>query len=141
MFGRFTKGSYQVLRSAIAASLVAALAPCVGHAQEKPDESSAELSRRVTELSALVQKLEARVDELEGKPRASSQPAVSASSTAAPQESSAPQGLTHARFTDAQCTAERDQSSRRHDRQSPARWLLRLQLQQSDRPRESSPRL
>jgi outer membrane murein-binding lipoprotein Lpp len=91
MFGRFTKGSYQVLRSAIAASLVAALAPCVGHAQEKPDESSAELSRRVTELSALVQKLEARVDELEGKPRASSQPAVSASSTAAPQESSAPQ--------------------------------------------------
>ena len=71
MFGRFTKGSYQVLRSAIAASLLAALAPCVCHAQEKPDESSAELSRRVTELSALVQKLLTRVDELEGKSRIS----------------------------------------------------------------------
>ena len=93
MFGRFTKGGYQVLRSAIAASLVAALAPCVGHAQEKPDESSAELSRRVTELSALVQKLEARVDELEGKPRASSPPVASTSNTAAPAQSVAPQDL------------------------------------------------
>ncbi len=95
MFGAFTKGSCHVLRTTIAVCLAVALAPRVGHAQEKPDESSAELSRRVTELSVLVQKLQARVDELEGKPRASSPPAVSASSTAAaqsvaPQDSAAP---------------------------------------------------
>ena len=84
MFGEFTKGICRVLGTTIAVSLAVALAPWVGHAQEKPDESSAELSRRVTELSVLVQKLQARVDELEGKPRASSPPAVSASSMAAP---------------------------------------------------------
>jgi len=91
MFAEFTKGSCHVLRTTIAVCLAVSLAPWVGHAQEKPDESSAELSRRVTELSALVQKLQARVEELEGKPRASSQPAVSASSTAAPAQSVAPQ--------------------------------------------------
>jgi hypothetical protein len=91
MFGEFTKGSCHVLRTTIAVCLAVSLAPWVGHAQEKPDDSSAELSRRVTELSALVQKLQARVDALEGKPRASSQPAVSASSAAAPAQSVAPQ--------------------------------------------------
>jgi hypothetical protein len=38
-----------------------------GHAQEKAEESPAELSRRVTQLAALVEKLQARVDELESK--------------------------------------------------------------------------
>jgi len=74
-------------------SLLVSLVPWVGQAQEKTDESTAELSRRVTELSALVQKLQARVDELEGKPRASIQPAVPDSSTAAPVQTSAAQGL------------------------------------------------
>jgi len=72
-------------------SLLASLAPGVGQAQEKTDESPAELSRRVSELAALVQKLQARVDELEGKPRASIQPAVPDSSTAAPVQTSASQ--------------------------------------------------
>src|ERR1035438_3357518 len=92
MSSTFTKTLCRVSRGNLAVLLCVSLAPWAGHAQERTDESAAELSRRVTELSALVQKLEARVDELEGKPRASSQPAVSASSTAAPQESSAPQG-------------------------------------------------
>jgi hypothetical protein len=92
MSSGLAKGSCHVLRSAIAASLLAALAPWVGHAQETTDESFAQLSRRVTELSALVQRLQARIDELEGKSRVSSQPAVSGSGTAAPEQSSAPQG-------------------------------------------------
>jgi len=92
MFGEFTKGSYRVLRSVIAASLLAALSPWVGHAQEGTDGSIAELSRRVTELSTLVQKLQARVDELEGKSGVSSQSSASGPSTAAPEQSSASQG-------------------------------------------------
>ena len=52
------------------------IAPLVGQAQEKANESSADLSLRVSELSALVQKLQARVEELEGKTRVSSQPAA-----------------------------------------------------------------
>ena len=93
MFGESIKGICRVLRNAITVSLLVSLVPCVGHAQEKTDESTAELSRRVTELTALVQKLLARVDELEGKPRASIQPAVPDSSTAAPVQASAAQGL------------------------------------------------
>ena len=50
-----------------------------GRAQEKKEESPAELSKRVTELAALVQKLQARVDELEAKT-----PAVSSPPPAAP---------------------------------------------------------
>src|ERR1035438_10382522 len=84
MYGEFTKGICRVLRRSIAVSLFVSLAPWVGHAQEKTDESSTELSRRVTELAALVQKLQTRVDELEGKSHVSSQPVVSDSSMAAP---------------------------------------------------------
>ena len=93
MFGESIKGLCRVLRNTIMVSLLVSLVPWVGQAQEKTDESTAELSRRVTELSALVQKLQARVDELEGKPRASIQPAVPDSSTAAPVQTSAAQGL------------------------------------------------
>ena len=93
MFGEFTKRSCHVLRTAIAVCLAVSLAPWVGHAQERPDETTAELSRRVTELSALVRQLQARVDELEGKPRASSPPVASTSNTAAPAQSVAPQDL------------------------------------------------
>src|ERR1035438_8292453 len=91
MSNTFTKTLCRVSRGNLAALLCVSLAPWAGHAQEKTDESAAELSRRVTELSALVQKLQTRVDELEGKPRASSQPAVAASSTAAPAQSVASQ--------------------------------------------------
>jgi hypothetical protein len=87
MFGEFTEGIRRVLRKTIVASLLVSLGPWVAHTQEKTDESSAELSRRVTELAALVQKLEARVDELEGKSRVSRQPAVSESVMAAPGQS------------------------------------------------------
>jgi hypothetical protein len=93
MYGEFTKGICRVLRRTIAVSLFVSLAPWVGHAQEKADESSAELSRRVTELAAIVQTLQARVDQLEGKSHVSSQPAVSDSSTAAPMQPSASQAL------------------------------------------------
>ena len=93
MFGESIKGVCRVLRNIITLSLLVSLVPWVGHAQEKTDEGTAELSRRVTELTALVQKLLARVDELEGKPRASIQPAVPDSSTAAPVQASAAQGL------------------------------------------------
>ena len=65
MFGDFTKDIFRVSKSTIAISLLVSLTPWVVLAQEKTDESSAELSHRVTELSALVQKLLARVDELE----------------------------------------------------------------------------
>ena len=91
MSNTFTKTLCRVSRGNLAVLLWVSLAPWAGHAQEKTDESAAELSRRVTELSALVQKLQTRVDELEGKPRASSQPAVSASSTAVPAQLVAPQ--------------------------------------------------
>jgi hypothetical protein len=91
MFAEFAKRSLQVLRTTIAVSLLVSLSPRVGYAQEKTDESSAELSRRVTELSALVQKLQARVDELEATSRVPSQPAVPHDSTAAPEPSSASQ--------------------------------------------------
>jgi Putative beta-barrel porin-2, OmpL-like. bbp2 len=60
------------------------IAPLVGQAQEKANESSADLSLRVSELSALVQKLQARVEELEGKTRISSQPAAPDPVTAGP---------------------------------------------------------
>src|ERR1017187_3424681 len=73
MFGDFIKIICRVSKHTIAISLLVSLTPWVVLAQEKTDESSAELSRRVTELSALVQKLLARVDELEGKSRVASQ--------------------------------------------------------------------
>lgn len=91
MFSEFTKTLCRVLRRAAALSLLVLLAPWLGHAQEKTDESLTDLSRRVTELSALVQKLQARVDELEGKTRASSQPPVFDSGAAAPAQPSASQ--------------------------------------------------
>src|ERR1039458_10725034 len=91
MFDGFTEGIYRVFRKTIVVSLLVSLAPWVGRAQEKTDESSTELSRRVTELAALVQKLQTRVDELEGKSPVSSQPAVSDSSMAAPAQSSTSQ--------------------------------------------------
>src|ERR1039458_7988225 len=69
MSNTFTKTLCRVSRGNLAVLLWVSLAPWAGHAQEKTDESAAELSRRVTELSALVQKLQTRVDELEGKPR------------------------------------------------------------------------
>src|ERR1022692_4661288 len=92
MFGDFTKNTFRVSKNTIAVSLVLSLTPWVVLAQEKTDESSAELSRRVTELSALVQKLLARVDELEGT-SVSSQSAVSNPSPAAPEQSPASQSL------------------------------------------------
>ena len=88
MFGEFVKRICRVLGNTIAVSLLVSLAPSVAHTQGKTDESTADLSRRVTELAALVQKLQARVDELEGKPRLSSQPAVSDSNIPAPGQSS-----------------------------------------------------
>ena len=88
MFDGFIEGICRVFRKTIVVSLLVSLAPWVGRAQEKTDESSTELSRRVTELAALVQKLQTRVDELEGKSHVSSQPAVSDSSMAAPAQSS-----------------------------------------------------
>src|ERR1035437_873031 len=93
MFGDFIKIICRVSKHTIAISLLVSLTPWVVLAQEKTDESSAELSRRVTELSALVQKLLARVDELEGKSRVSSQPAVSNPSPAGPEQSPASQSL------------------------------------------------
>src|ERR1039458_7690201 len=93
MFGDFTKDIFRVSKSTIAISLLVSLTPWVVLAQEKTDESSAELSHRVTELSALVQKLLARVDDLEGKARVSSQPAVSNPSPAAPEQSPASPSL------------------------------------------------
>src|ERR1039457_2014966 len=87
MFGDFTKNTFRVSKNTIVVSLVLSLTPWVVLAQEKTDESSAELSRRVTELSALVQKLLARVDELEGTSRVSIPPAVSNPSPAAPEQS------------------------------------------------------
>src|ERR1035437_3099150 len=93
MFGDFIKIICRVSKHTIAISLLVSLTPWVVLAQEKTDESSAELSRRVTELSALVQKLLARVDELEGKSRVSSQSAVSNPSPAAPEQSPASQSL------------------------------------------------
>src|ERR1017187_5263800 len=92
MFGDFIKNICCVSRNTMGVSLLVALMPWVVLAQEKTDESSAELSRRVTELSALVQKLLARVDELEGK-SVSSQSAVSNPSPAAPEQSPASQSL------------------------------------------------
>jgi hypothetical protein len=87
----FTKNICSVSKNAIAVFLLVSLTPWVVLAQEKTDESSAELSRRVTELSALVQKLLARVDELEGSSRVSSPPAVSNPSPAAREQSPASQ--------------------------------------------------
>src|ERR1035437_4842032 len=89
----FIKNICRVSKNTIAISLLVSLTPWVVLAQEKTDESSAELSRRVTELSALVQKLLARVDELEGTSRVSSSPAVSNPSPAAPEQSPASQSL------------------------------------------------
>src|ERR1017187_2484023 len=93
MFGDFIKNICRVSKNTIAVSLLVSLTPWVVLAQEKTDEGPAELSRRVTELSALVQKLLARVDELEGKSRVSSLPAVSNPSPAAPEQSPASQSL------------------------------------------------
>src|ERR1039457_4791329 len=93
MFGDFIKNICCVSRNTIVISLLVSLTPWGVLAQQKTDESSAELSRRVTELSALVQKLLARVDELEGTSRGSSQPAVSNPSPAAPEQSPASQSL------------------------------------------------
>jgi hypothetical protein len=93
MLGDFTKSICRVSKNAIAVSLLVSLTPWVALAQEKTDQSSTELSRRVTELSALVQKLLARVDELEKTSRVSSPPAVSNPSPAAPEQSPASQSL------------------------------------------------
>jgi hypothetical protein len=84
------------MKAPIVVSLLISIVPWVGHAQEKTDQSSADLNQRVSELSILVQRLKARVDELEGASRVPSQPAASNSSTAAlvqpsaSQDSSAP---------------------------------------------------
>src|SRR5450631_1635652 len=91
MSGDFIKNICRASKNTIAVSLLVSFTPWVVLAQQKTDESSAELSRRVTELSALVQKLLVRVDELEGKPRVSSQSAVSNPSPAAPEKSPASQ--------------------------------------------------
>src|SRR5450631_140740 len=93
MSGDFIKNICRASKNTIAVSLLVSFTPWVVLAQQKTDESSAELSRRVTELSALVQKLLVRVDELEGKPRVSSQSAVSNPSPAAPEKSPASQSL------------------------------------------------
>src|SRR5450631_2055339 len=91
MSGDFIKNICRASKNTIAVSLLVSFTPWVVLAQEKTDESSAELSRRVTELSALVQKLRARVGELEGTSRVSSQPAVSNPSPAALEQSPASQ--------------------------------------------------
>jgi hypothetical protein len=93
MFGDFNKNICRISKSTIAVSLLVSFTPWVALAQEKTDESSAELSRRVTELSALVQRLLVRVDELEGTSRVSSPSAVSNPSPAAPERSPASQSL------------------------------------------------
>jgi hypothetical protein len=93
MSGDFIKNICRASKYTIAVSLLVSFTPWVVLAQQKTDESSAELSRRVTELSALVQKLLARVDELEGTSRVSSQPAVSNPSPAALEQSPASQSL------------------------------------------------
>ena len=54
------------LRTGIIATVLVSCAPW-GHAQNNSGESTAELSKRVSDLAALVQKLQTRVDELEGK--------------------------------------------------------------------------
>jgi hypothetical protein len=89
IMGTLVRATGRVLRRTIGVLLLVALAPGVGRAQEKTDASSAELSRRINELSALVQQLQARVDELEGKPRVSSQALASqaAATPPAPAES------------------------------------------------------
>ena len=66
MSGDFIRNICRASKNTIAVSLLVSFTPWVVLAQQKTDESSAELSQRVTELSALVQKLLARVDELEG---------------------------------------------------------------------------
>jgi hypothetical protein len=93
MFGDFIKNICRVSKNTIAVSLLVSLTPWVVLAQEKTDEGPAELSRRVTELSALVQKLLTRVDEPEGKSRISSQPAAPSPSAATPEPSPASQSL------------------------------------------------
>jgi hypothetical protein len=93
VIGRLTGGINRAFRRAVAVSLFVSLAPWAGHAQEKTGEGTAELSRRITELSALVQTLQTRIDELEGKARASSQPVASEASTpGASAQLTAPQG-------------------------------------------------
>jgi hypothetical protein len=57
---------YALRTGTIAIALLVSWAPW-GRAQEKTEESSAQLSKRVSELAALVQRLQARVDELESK--------------------------------------------------------------------------
>src|ERR1039457_7080704 len=78
------KGSSRAMKALIVVSFLISIVPRFGYAQEKTDQSSADLSQRVSKLSILVQRLQARVDELEGASRVTSQPAVSNSSTAAP---------------------------------------------------------
>ena len=93
MSGDFIRNICRASKNTIAVSLLVSFTPWVVLAQQKTDESSAELSQRVTELSALVQKLLARVDELEGKSRVSSQPAAPNPSPAAPEQSPASQSI------------------------------------------------
>ena len=92
--GVFVRTSSRVLRRAAVIFLLMSLAPGVSRAQEKTEESSAELSRRIGELSALVQQLQARVEELEGKPRVPSQaapgPIAAAESRSAPTPAGTP---------------------------------------------------
>ncbi len=84
------------MRAPIVISLWLSVLPWAGHAQEKTDPTTtdtttADLSRRVNELTMLVQKLQARVDELEGASRVASQPVASIASAPAPAQSSAVQ--------------------------------------------------
>jgi hypothetical protein len=51
----------------ITVAVLITFSPWVCRAQEKNEESPAELSKRVTQLAALVEKLQTRVDELESK--------------------------------------------------------------------------
>jgi hypothetical protein len=75
----------------VAAALLVRFAPWACHAQE----SSEDLSKRVTELAALVQKLQARVDELESKlaaPGPPSSPPPAEVAAAPPPSPVVPQG-------------------------------------------------
>ena len=49
----------------ITVTVLVSFAPWVCQAQDRNEESPAELSKRVTQLAALVEKLQTRVDELE----------------------------------------------------------------------------
>jgi hypothetical protein len=78
-----------VQKGIVAAAMLVWFAPWACHAQE----SSEDLSKRVTELAALVQKLQARVDELESRlgPPSSPSPQAQPAEVAAPPAPVVPQ--------------------------------------------------